>query len=414
MTTATHPVSAEEVMALLDGELSAEQAQFVSAHLEQCSECAAVAGDLRDVSKNLVSWSVPVPTLNVKDLQQSDRASSGFERFFSIPARWGFGVITGAMLVAIVMSSGRVMYKRAPMLSEARPEQVTQLQAPSPVNQSSGYPAGGGRDREPLAEAGKREIQNPAVDGSDEEGVGHGYGNGAAIAQLPQPMIARTVSLSIIVKDFGAARASLDVILARHHGYAAQLTASTAENAARSLNGSLRVPAGELGPTTAELKALGRVQNESQNGEEVTQQHADLVARLKNSRETERRLQAILAERTGKISDVLAVEQEIVRVRGEIEQTEAEQKSLEHRVEFATPELNLTEEYKAQLLIPTLSAATRLHNALVEGYRNATETLLGIVLFFAEYCLALLLWALILGLPVVYIWRRFRRSLATA
>ncbi len=101
-------------------------------------------------------------------------------------------------------------------------------------------------------------------------------------------------------------------------------------------------------------------------------------------------------------------------MRGEIEQTEAEQKSLEHRVEFATVELNLTEEYKAQLLIPPLSAATRLHNALVEGYRKATETLLGMVLFFAEYCLTLLLWALIVGLPVVYIWRRFRRSLATA
>ncbi len=41
---------------------------------------------------------------------------------------------------------------------------------------------------------------------------------------------------------------------------------------------------------------------------------------------------------------------------------------------------------QAQLLIPPLSAAMRLHNALVEGYRNATETLLGIVLFFAEYC----------------------------
>ncbi len=69
---------------------------------------------------------------------------------------------------------------------------------------------------------------------------------------------------------------------------------------------------------------------------------------------------------------------------------------------------------QAQLLIPPQSAAMRLHNALVEGYRNATETLLGIVLFFAEYCSTLLLWALILGLPVVYIWRRFRRSLATA
>ena len=109
----------------------------------------------------------------------------------------------------------------------------------------------------------------------------------------------------------------------------------------------------------AELKSLGHVENETQAGEEVTQQHADLVARLKNSRETEQRLQAILLQRTGKISDVLAVEQEIARVRGEIEQMEAEQKTLEHRVDFASIELSLAEEYKAQIGSPSPSNATR-------------------------------------------------------
>src|SRR5206468_4648923 len=49
----------------------------------------------------------------------------------------------------------------------------------------------------------------------------------------------------------------------------------------------------------------------TQNGEEVTQQHADLVARLKNSRETEMRLQDVLRTRTGKVKDVLEAEEEI-------------------------------------------------------------------------------------------------------
>jgi DNA-binding transcriptional regulator YhcF (GntR family) len=140
------------------------------------------------------------------------------------------------------------------------------------------------------------------------------------------PMIASSVSLAILTKDFNAARPFLDLVLARHHGYAATLSANTQQNSARSLQASLRIPASELSPAIAELKSLGRVETESQSGEEVTQQHADLVARLKNSRETEQRLQAILQQRTGKISDVLAVEQEIARVRGEIEQMEAEQK----------------------------------------------------------------------------------------
>src|SRR5260370_32975893 len=112
-----------------------------------------------------------------------------------------------------------------------------------------------------------------------------------AEAMLSQPMLARTVSLSIVVKDFDASRASLDAILARHNGYAAGLNVATPQGAARMLEAALRIPAPPLVAAVAELKALGRVENEPQGGEEVTQQHADLVDRLKNYSETEQRLQ---------------------------------------------------------------------------------------------------------------------------
>jgi len=87
------------------------------------------------------------------------------------------------------------------------------------------------------------------------------------------------------VKDFAASRSSLDAILAPHHGYSAQLNIATPGNAPRSIQASLRVPATELSSAVADLKTLGRVENESQSGEEVTQQHTDLVVRLKISRE---------------------------------------------------------------------------------------------------------------------------------
>jgi Domain of unknown function (DUF4349) len=88
--------------------------------------------------------------------------------------------------------------------------------------------------------------------------------------QKTGPMIARTVSLSIIAKDFVSSRASLDAILARHNGYAADLNAATPQGAARSLQASLRIPAPQLPAALAELKSLGRVELETQNGEEVT------------------------------------------------------------------------------------------------------------------------------------------------
>ncbi len=222
-------------------------------------------------------------------------------------------------------------------------------------------------------------------------------------------MIARVVSLTIVVKDVDAARSSLDLILAQHHGYSAQLSASTPGIGPRSLQSSLRIPADELQTAVAAIKTLGRVESESQSGEEVSQQHADLVARLKTARETEERFRDILQQRTGRVSDVLEVEQSIARVRGEIEGMEAEQKALEHRVDFASVEVQLGEQYKARFDSPAASVSTQMHNALVAGYRNATGSLLGFVYFVAEYGPSLVIWLVILGLPVVLVWRRYKR-----
>jgi hypothetical protein len=110
---------------------------------------------------------------------------------------------------------------------------------------------------------------------------------------------------------------------------------------------------------------------------------------------------------------VLQVEEGIARVRGDIERMEAEQKAIEHRVDFTAVDLQLTEEYKAQLNPPAPSVSIRVHNSFVAGYHNASETILGILLFFAEYGLTLLLWLVILALPVIFVRRRYRRALAT-
>jgi anti-sigma factor RsiW len=56
----THPVAREEVMAFLDGELSAAEAQAISAHLNHCVECTGVVEQFRDTSQSLSRWSVPL------------------------------------------------------------------------------------------------------------------------------------------------------------------------------------------------------------------------------------------------------------------------------------------------------------------------------------------------------------------
>jgi hypothetical protein len=223
------------------------------------------------------------------------------------------------------------------------------------------------------------------------------------------PMIARTASLTITVKDLTAARASLDAMLVRHRGYSAELTVESAANAPRSLTASLRIPASEISSALVDLKTLGHLEKESQSGEDVSQQHADLAERLKTARVTEERFRGILQQRTGNISDVLEVEESIARLRGEIESMEAEQTGLEHRVDFATIDLQLSEEYKEEISSTSPTFSLRFHNAFVAGYRNAIGTVAGIFLFLVEYGLSILIWLVILVLPATFIWRRYRK-----
>jgi hypothetical protein len=418
MSINTHLVAPEEVMARLDGELSADHARSVSAHLEECAECREVGDSLRGTSQSLSSWTVPQapisPGFEGRLAETVRRALSDWRSMNAM--RFGMffrhhwlltGMASVVAAIVLTLSTTSFLRPRNMPVDLARTDNagvrgtIGKLLPPA-------RPLGAPRTFDEFQQGDKT---SSTVDGqltSDQQVTE--FSREAKV--FAGPMIARTVSLSILVKDFEKSRASLDAVVARHHGYAAGLTASTQQNFARSLQASLRIPAGELTAAAAELKSLGRVENETQNGEEVTQQHADLVARLKNSRETEQRLQAILLQRTGKISDVLAVEQEIARVRGEIEQMEAEQKSLEHRVDFATVDLRLAEEYKAQLNSPSPSISTRLHNALVTGYRAAVETVVGIILFFAEVGPSLLVWLIFL-FPIAWLlWRRWRRGYA--
>jgi hypothetical protein len=224
------------------------------------------------------------------------------------------------------------------------------------------------------------------------------------------PLIARSVSFVIVAKNASAERPALDAILAKYHGYAAQMDVYTPADDAPSLKASLRIPVANLAAAMKDLRGLGRVASESESGEDVTQQHEDLDQRLKTARDTEERLRAILQQRTGTVNDVLQVEEEIARVRGDIESMEADQTYLEHRVDFASIDLSIAAE--SNPVSGSAPLSVRVRNAFVAGYRNAAGTVVGIFLFLVAYGLTILIWIAILGVPVVLLRRRYRRMRA--
>lgn len=409
-----HAFEPEEVMTYLDGELESRRAAALASHLEHCADCQALANQFRQVSERLLEYQVEAPSANLQDalcavLDKRDRSpESAFGVAPKIPGRWshlwdgpGGWVLAGAMavLIAVLVSVPKMFMARSHAVTS---EAVSRNFAAGEVQTLQAYsvppakPTPAGRySKEKAANASESDEQ---LDQEELKDAQQG------------PMIARTASLTIVAKDFGAAESAVKAIIARYHGYIGELSTSSPQNSARTLTATLHIPSAQLEAALVELKQLGRVEQESQAGEEVTKEYTDLAARLKNSRATEQRLLDVLNKNTGKVTDILKVEQEIARVRGEIEQMEADQRALKTRVDFAGVQLSVTEDFKASLHVTPPSTATRLHNAVVTGYRDLVDGLIGFFVWLLEAGPTLLLWAAILFFPARLIWKRWLRT----
>lgn len=376
MNKTTHPIEPEELMAHVDGELTAEREAAVLAHVDECVECRTLTGELKAVSGSLRAWkiaysdtSIP-PTIN-KALDGVTRTVDGGRNNAGKawwPWKWIYALAGGALAVFI---AGSLLI---PDLHRSRHDVLPKY---SVLNSTA------------------NKSRDKAVEVIDRAATG--------------PMIIRTAQLALITKDFDKARESVESILKRHRGYVGELKVSGSTGSGRTLTGTLRVPADQLDAMIADLKPLGRVESESQSGQDVTSQYVDLQARLTNARNTEQRLTDLLRNRTGKLSDVLEVEQELDRVRGEIEQMEAERKNMSNQVSYATVSLTVTEDYRAQLQVVPPSTSTRLLNAAVDGYRSVVNGILSATLFLLSTGPTLLVWGLILFFPARLLWRKARR-----
>ena len=102
----------------------------------------------------------------------------------------------------------------------------------------------------------------------------------------------------------------------------------------------LRVPQDRFDSAVDALAEIGEVEGRSITTEDVSGQLVDLQARISNSQKSEEALKEIMS-RSGEIADVLEVSRELSRVRQEIEQMKATQKSLTTQVRYSTIRVSL-------------------------------------------------------------------------
>lgn len=148
-------------------------------------------------------------------------------------------------------------------------------------------------------------------------------------------LVVKTGSLALQVKALDSALSAASASVASHGGYVSGSQRSGDGDTATA-SATYRIPAAAWDVTLSSLRGLGdKVLSEQIQTEEVTGQVIDLGARIANLEATEAALQAIMAKAI-KISDVLAVQEQLTQVRGEIEQLTAQKKHLEEQAAYGT------------------------------------------------------------------------------
>lgn len=155
--------------------------------------------------------------------------------------------------------------------------------------------------------------------------------------------IVYNADVHIIVEDLEAGEKKLKELIAQHAGQIASSDLRGSAGSQRTGRWKVRIPVASFDAFKAQVEKIGNLERSSTNSSDVTEEFYDVEARLKNKKIEETRLINHLEKTTGKLSDILEVERELSRVRGEIEQMQGRMNMLSNLTSLTTIDVNIRE-----------------------------------------------------------------------
>lgn len=220
----------------------------------------------------------------------------------------------------------------------------------------------------------------------------------AKSAATPRKII-YTANVDLIVVDFGKIEQEIPRLAQQFGGYIAQQDLSGLSGSQRRGTWTVRVPVEKFDAFLDAVVALGEPQQTRRDSKDVTEQFFDIEARLRNKKVEEQRLLKLLEERTGKLEDVLAVEKELSRVRGEAEQMEGTLRMLANLTSLTTVTIKATElrDYKPP-------AAPTFGTTLARTFQNSLQSLVNFGKAIVLVVVALAPWMPVVAIVGLGIW----------
>ena len=153
-------------------------------------------------------------------------------------------------------------------------------------------------------------------------------------------MLIRTGQAFIEVEQLDPAVLKVRQLAAQVGGFISNSSITGGRDQIRQATFELKIPAGKYDEAVGALDRIGKVETVSSSTQDVGEEFVDITARVTNARRLEERLISLLANRTGRLDEVLRVERELARIREEIERYEGRLRYLSSRV--ATSTLTIT------------------------------------------------------------------------
>lgn len=222
---------------------------------------------------------------------------------------------------------------------------------------------------------------------------------GAVPAGVPRRII-KTGEMTVEVEGLSDALEKAREIAEKVGGYVADLNVTEDSEGRRRGTLTVRVPADEFDGVFKALLGVGRSVSFSESAQDVTEEWVDLEARISNKKEEEAALLALL-KRKGELSDILEIQRETFRVRGEVEQLEGRLRYLKNQVSLSTISVSLIE--------PGLAAvADQGPLRVVYHLRTAWYTLLRILEWLVYFIIYVVIPGSVIWVPILLLVRRAR------
>lgn len=197
---------------------------------------------------------------------------------------------------------------------------------------------------------------------------------------LPMPteanLVIRTATASVKVDSLEPAVAAVRALAARVGGFVANTELQTGDGQLRSASIELKVPATRFDEALSGLRPIGKLESANVDAEDVGEEYVDVTARMDNAHRLERRLIDLLATRTGKLKDVLDVEQSLAQVREEIERYEGRLRYLKAHTAMSTLTVNVHEP------VPVVGSAGT--SVMGEAFRQAWRNFVTFLALFVQ------------------------------